>query len=173
MTKNVSPGKERSGFCACLSSLWALGVRRSSCALRWRLGLLCEPRVEISTFFEGDGRCAVRFVNLWLARLDRLVPGGVVRCLAQAYIAAYESAPSIRVPLESSWRGMPSCIACRLSGILKGMANIAGNLSADLVFKECRPLPCRIPSLGRAGCSGKSESRDKENPNSMLRKIRI
>ena len=52
---------------------------------------------------------------------------GVVMHLAQAYIAAYESASSIRVPLESSWRGMSAYIACHLAGILKGTANIAGD----------------------------------------------
>ena len=51
----------------------------------------------------------------------------VVTHLAQAYIAAYESASSIRVSLESSWRGMSAYIACHLAGILKGTANIAGD----------------------------------------------
>lgn len=62
------------------------------------------------------------------SRLHRLACAGkVVTHLAQAYIAAYESASSIRVPLESSWRGMSAYIACHLAGILKGTANIAGD----------------------------------------------
>ena len=68
------------------------------------------------------------FIDQCNSRLHRLACAGkVVTHLAQAYIAAYESASSIRVPLESSWRGVSAYIACHLAGILKGTANIAGD----------------------------------------------
>ena len=52
MTKNVSPGREREVWFLYLSEvLRMLGVRCGSCALRWRLGLLCAPWVEIYNVF--------------------------------------------------------------------------------------------------------------------------
>ena len=91
------------------------------------LSLVCELWVEIYNVFRGEW-LPYRWICQPVARaIGRACAGRVVTHLAQAYIAAYESASSIRVPLESSWRGMSAYIACHLAGILKGTANIAGD----------------------------------------------
>lgn len=70
----------KTGVNVCLDMLAALTDRCNSRLHR----LACVKGaygLRYATFFEGKGCHAVGFVNLWLARLDGLVPGGVVRCL--------------------------------------------------------------------------------------------
>ena len=128
--------KKREVWFLCLSEvLRMLEVRCGSCALRWRLGLLCEPWVEIYNVLRGRWP-PYRWICQPVARvLGQARVGGRPRnragwrCVESSRTWCRCAFPQMQTPHwpispEFSRRGMLSCIACRLASILKGMANI-------------------------------------------------